>query len=335
MASLSSLISWRTLAVFLALVNLKALPLAWHFRLFYRMVANWSTRNRVKKTIQANAESNKTHPLFEPMSIFSRCPLLETDYNLHKSNSTYFSDLDESRTALMSKVLLPSLKEGSQNLQKEGHRGRLGVILGSVHTSFHREIKPYEIYEVRSRILGWDKKWIVIGSWFIRPAKTGKEEVLLASALSKYVVKKGKFTVSPERCFTTAGWLPSKPENCNSGAGQSRESSEESETPLLVPPPLEPSSEASLISTPEGLPAPVPEPAVEATTAIVEKLESAAEKASQTQSQPMEPLLPLTARDKAGEWDWHRIEMERIRGLRIAANWLALDKELVEEFLRG
>lgn len=332
----SSLISWRTLAVVLALVNLKALPLSWHFRLFYRMFTNWYTLSRVKKTILANAESSKTHPLFEPISIFSRSPLLETDYNLHKSNSTYFSDLDESRTALVSKVLLPGLKEGSQNLQREGHRGRLSVILGSVHTTFHREIKPYEIYEVRSRLLGWDKKWIVIGSWFVRPAKKGgKDEVLLASALSKYVVKKGKFTVSPERCLNTAGWLPLRPENCNAGAGQSRESSEDSDTPLSQSSPPEVSSEPSLVSTPEGLPAPIPEQAVEATTAIVEKLESEAEKASQGPTLTIDPMLPLTARDKAGEWDWHRIEMERIRGLRIAASWLSLDKELVEEFLRG
>lgn len=334
MPSVSSLASWRTLAILFALLNLKALPLAWHARLFYQMFANWTTTARVQRLIKSQSDANSTHPLFDSVSMYTRSPLLETDYNLHKSNSTYFADLDESRTALMTKILIPSLKQGSKNLEKEGHKGRLAVILGSVHTSFHREINPYELYEVRSRILGWDKKWIVIGSWFIRPARKGKEEVLLASALSKYVVKKGKFTVSPERCFTTAGWLPAKPENCNSGAGQTRESSSESETPLQIPPPANTnaSSDPSLIPTPEGLPAPVPETALGTTNALVSKLESAAEEASQAEA--AERLIPLIARDKAGEWDWHRIEMERIRGLRIAANWLALDKELMEEFLK-
>lgn len=260
--------------------------------------------------------------------------------------------------ALMTKLLMPGLKQGSKNLEKEGHRGPTSVILGSVHTSFHREIQPYERYEIRSRVLGWDRKWIVIGSWFIRPARKGgkgkgkdKEEVILASALSKYVTKKGRFTVSPERCFTTAGWLPPKPANCNSGAGQTRESSSESDTPLhdaaaaatAAPGDTNNPSSSSDPTPPEGLPAPIPAPApaaalAETTHSIVEKLEHAAEKASQTQTQtqpPLDPLLPLTARDKAGEWDWHRIEMERIRGLRIAANWLALDNELLDESLKG
>ena len=331
--TLASLASWRTLAILLAVVNIKALPLAWHVRLFFRMFTHWYTSAEVKRTLKAHADNNDKHPLFAPVSILSRSPLLETDYNLHKSNSTYFADLDESRTALMTKVLVPSLKQGSKNLEREGHRGRLGVILGSVHTSFHREIKPYELYEVRSRILGWDKKWIVIASWFVRPAANGKEEILLASALSKYVVKKGKFTVSPERCFITAGWLPPKPANTNSGAGETRESSDDSESALQLPnaPTSLPSSEPSLIPTPDGhLPAPVAEQAIEATTTIVERLESVAENVS-TQLQT-EPLRPLTTLDKAGgEWDWHRIEMERIRGLRIAANWLALDQTLMEE----
>lgn len=46
---------------------------------------------------------------------------------------------------------------------------------------------------------------MVIGSWFVRNAKDAKERemegevVVLASALSKYVVKRGRFTVSSER----------------------------------------------------------------------------------------------------------------------------------------
>lgn len=334
MSFFSSLASWRTLAIIFALINLKSLPLAWHVRLFYRMFANWSTPAHVTRAIKASSKSNKTHPLFQHVSIFSRSPLLETDYNLHKSNSTYFADLDESRTALMTKFLTPNSKQGVKNLENEGHRGRTGIILGSVHTSFHREIKPYELYEVRSRVLGWDKKWVVIGSWFIRPARKGKEEVVLASALSKYVVKKGRFTVSPERVLTTAGWLPAKPENCKSGAGQMKESSSEESATAIQAPTTEPSTEPSQIATPEGLVAPVPEQAVEATTAIVEKLESVAEQTSRQQLTTSEPLMPLTARDTAGEWDWHRIEMERIRGLQIAAHWLSLDKQLLEEYAR-
>lgn len=75
----------------------------------------------------------------------------------------------------------------------------------SCRGSFRREVKSYERYEIRSRVLRWDAKWLVIGSWFVRNAKDAKERemegevVVLASALSKYVVKKGRFTVSSER----------------------------------------------------------------------------------------------------------------------------------------
>lgn len=347
----SSLVSWRILALIFALLNLKALPLSWHFRLFYRMFTNWSSPARVAArlkdherasstspttTTSSSSSINSTHPVFQPVSIFSRSPLLETDYNFHKSNSTYFADLDESRTALVTKLLVAGFKKGALNLEREGHKGRLSIILGSVHTSFHREIKPYELYEVRSRVLGWDKKWLVIASFFIRPAAKGKDEVLLASALSKYVVKKGRFTVSPTRCLAAAGWLPPVPEHSNSSPAQAASST--SGTPL-------PSSIAELIqpggtsdtATPDGIAAPIPESAAEVTAAVVEKLESAAAAASASSAQASltDPLLPLTKLDKSGAWDWHRIEMERLRGLQIAANWLDLDKDLTEEFKRG
>ncbi|OQV00647.1 hypothetical protein CLAIMM_06117 [Cladophialophora immunda] len=341
--SLSSLLSWRTLALLFALINLKSLPLAWHARLFYRMFANWYTEARVKRSIESQSElSDSVHPLFEPVSIFSRSPLLETDYNLHKSNSTYFLDLDESRTVLMTKLLVPGLQQGDKDLQREGHKGALNVILGSVHTSFHKEIKPYERYEVRSRILAWDSKWIVVGSWFIRPAsRKGRQEVLLASALSKYVVKKGKFTVSPERptgqtrderdifMVVVVGRVRAYDNAAPEPSSHRREN----------PSTTNQSSEPSLIPTPQEGPlaAPIPEPAtLRGTDTVVEKLETAAAKTGAAISSSA-PLAPLTAaRDKAGgEWDWHRIEMERIRGLQVAQNWLALDRELMHEFIRG
>jgi len=334
----SSLVSWRTLALIFALINIKALPLSWHFRLFHRMFANWISRARVAAQLKAHASSTNTiHPIFQPVSIFSRSPVLEIDYNFHKSNSTYFADLDESRTALVTKLLLPGFKQGSENLEKEGHRGRLSVILGSVHTSFHREIKPYELYEIRSRLLGWDQKWLVIGSFFIRPAtKGGRGEVLLASCLSKYVVKKGRFTVSPTRCLTTAGWLPPAPENSNSSPSQAASTASGTPLPSTIKSLIQPAG-TSDTATPDGIAAPIPESAAEVTAAVMEKLESAAaEVASSSNQATLTDLLqPLTKADKPGAWDWHRIDMERLRGLQIAANWLDLDKDLSEEFKRG
>lgn len=165
----SILLTWRTLAVVLLLTNLKALPSSWHIRLLYRFVRNLYTPQQVTQSLRAAADADAVHPLFATSTIKTSSPLLEGDYNLHKSNSTYFSDLDESRTALCTRILGPGLRapkpEKPQQQQQDTKQGRVSIILGSVHTSFHKEIKFYETYEVRSRILGWDRKWLLIGSW--------------------------------------------------------------------------------------------------------------------------------------------------------------------------
>lgn len=230
-ALLSTVFSLRNVLLLFCLLNLKNLPLAWELRLLYRGWRSWRSKRDVARILdtaasRASPDSKapaSSHPLFAPLTISSRTPLLEIDHNIHKSNSTYFSDLDESRTALVVH-LLSSTKFSPAQLDKAGYKGAFAVILGSVHTSFLKEIKAYERYEVRSRVLSWDQKWIIIGSVFVRPKNAkdrireakdrarkakleGKSEaenntqqdehdsgeVLLATCLSKYVVKKVSF----------------------------------------------------------------------------------------------------------------------------------------------
>lgn len=113
----------------------------------------------------------------------------------------------------------------------------MNVILRSVYCSFRREIKPYQRYEVESRVLGWDEKWMYIGSWFLSRSrgKDGKKEVL-ASALSKYVVKKGRLTVGPARVLEASGYLPERPAG-DSGEVEDGEPSNENDgvTATVVP----------------------------------------------------------------------------------------------------
>jgi hypothetical protein len=206
MTLLKSLFAWRAAFIILALINAKNLPFAWHIRIFYHFARNMRRPPGVKKVISQTSNST-THPVFRPVSIWTSSPLLEIDYNLHKSNSTYFSDMDISRTALVTNLLSAGFRSGNAELERQGHKGPNNVILGSVHTSYHKEIKPYERYEIRSRLLGWDQKWVIILSTFIRPGAKGKPETVLASALSKYVVKKARYTVPPENCLAAAGWF--------------------------------------------------------------------------------------------------------------------------------
>lgn len=56
-------------------------------------------------------------------------------------------------------------------LDKEGKavRGRWSIMLGGVACSFKREIGIYEGYEMWSRILCWDRKWIVSRTPLLAP----------------------------------------------------------------------------------------------------------------------------------------------------------------------
>jgi hypothetical protein len=60
-------------------------------------------------------------------------------------------------------------------------KGRWGIMLGAVHCSFKKEIAPYEPYEMWSRILCWDRKWVYVVSHFVK----------------KGAVKPAGYTVSP------------------------------------------------------------------------------------------------------------------------------------------
>jgi hypothetical protein len=113
-----------------------------------------------------------------------------------------------------------------------------GLALGAVSCSFKRELKPYESYELWTRILSWDEKWVYIVTHFVRkgavmPSKytlypeqntrgeerkrkggnssidsiTGNEAVV-ATALSKCVFKQGRRTVSPALMLKHSGLLP-------------------------------------------------------------------------------------------------------------------------------
>lgn len=174
----------------------------------------------------------------------SHAPLLETDYNMHKSNSTYFTDLDIARTHLVLHLLgrgMKSVREGKTPiLDKEGKEvpGKLGTALGSVFCSWKKEIVPYKGYEIWSRILSWDRKWLVMVSYFVEKGKvlptgfdmgsslgaTGPvrrrtdvannadfQKHVYATAVSRYVFKKGRFTVHPSILIEASGLLPDRP----------------------------------------------------------------------------------------------------------------------------
>lgn len=137
------------------------------------------------------------------------------DFNLHKSNSTYFTDLDIARSKLIGRILAPAWPMDNMFIEYTGRdgtprrervKGSPAIILGATYTSFKREMSAYTKYNVKSRVLGWDSRWLYIGSWFI--GRKGKR--LHACSLSKYILKKGRITVRPELFLAEAGWIPAR-----------------------------------------------------------------------------------------------------------------------------
>lgn len=187
----------------------------------------------------------------------TRAPLLEIDYNLHKSNSTFFTDLDVSRSHLVTYLFRPALRKLTYNQKSrlvldpktgEPMKGPLGILLGAVECSFKREVAPFRAYELWSRILCWDRKWLYIVTHFVpkgtaRPtewldpsyrgvrvrsgqdASGGWERKIIATAISKYVFKVGRFTVHPALMLGDAGMLPERPGGWMSGENQVGEES--------------------------------------------------------------------------------------------------------------
>jgi hypothetical protein len=233
----------RIAVIALVLANVKNLPFVWTVRVFKAIVQHCIVNKRVLPLDIAPST------LFLPVITSSYSPLTECDYNLHKSNSTYFTDLDVTRSHLVCMLLQPAITKLHRNgatglvLDPAGKpvRGLFKIMLGSVQCSFKREIGMYQGYEMWSRFLCWDRKWLYVvthfvkkgtvrprsyvltdGSWFGRTAYSvagdghaGSEDLdeknIFASSISKYVVKLGKLTVRPEVMLEASGMLPERP----------------------------------------------------------------------------------------------------------------------------
>ncbi|KAJ5690915.1 hypothetical protein N7488_012482 [Penicillium malachiteum] len=160
--------------------------------------------------------------IFRPRHTHSYCSIAEIDMNLHKSNSTFYADIDLSRIELLAILfkdaitpLSPRASLAPENAYSRRNRRRpLIAALGGVNCVFRREIKPYQRYEIVSRVLTWDEKWIYIVSYFLKPSRAKQledaeiaDDRILASAVSKYVFKQARQTVQPAEVLTNLGLL--------------------------------------------------------------------------------------------------------------------------------
>ncbi|KAL9006914.1 MAG: hypothetical protein Q9188_000369 [Gyalolechia gomerana] len=331
---------WKLLAIVFAFLNLKYLPFAWHLRILNGLLTHLPlTSHRLHtRKIQLTPSA-----LFQPMILSSRAQPFEIDYNLHKSNSTYFSDFDIARLHLLIRLCSPGLAAISRELwladNKTGPK-QVRIMMGGVSCNFRREIRPFGAFEMWTRVLCWDRKWFFVVTffvekgvrprgWTLQPRRRGgnsKEEMvegtgmevqdggmkngmgdkrkgshpaIFATGIAKYVCKRGRMTVSPEKVLQASGLLPPKPRD--------------TETP--------PTTTDSPAGVMEGDALPMGA----ASAAKVRDITSSA----------AEDLIDAALNVKPaedGEWGWERVERERRRGMKIAEAW-SRTEELGEGFL--
>lgn len=173
------------------LSSYKSLPGAYYIRFWAQVIKHII----LPKYIKSLLVSPKTP--FDTITIKTYNSPFECDGYLHKSNSTYFEELDISRTKLMTTIfqkLFIYYKTESKTWPY--------VPVANVFTTFKRQIDPYQSYEIKNRVLGWDDKWIFILSKF--ESKNGK--IQHAVSITKYVLKDGRKTIKPIDALKFCGY---------------------------------------------------------------------------------------------------------------------------------
>jgi acyl-CoA thioesterase FadM len=90
-------------------------------------------------------------PLDESRVRFTVLPH-DCDLNLHLNAGRFVSFMDVARMDLLARmrILLPLLRRGWR------------PVMGGCTVRYRRSMLPFERFDIRSRILGWDEKWFYI-----------------------------------------------------------------------------------------------------------------------------------------------------------------------------
>lgn len=197
----------RVAAAAYLLATIKTLPGVPTLRFYWMSYRNLLLKYRLFKrngnlNTHGIASKNNSLAVFEYTSVYrTYVSPLEVDMYNHKSNSTYFADLDIARGKLLVTVFQKFFLEAYDNTHGEYANKGLGnfpiVPVGHVQALFRKEMFIFQRYEIHSRIMAWDKKWLYVILKFVRRDKKG--EILCAVTLTKYVLKKkSRMTIPPQ-----------------------------------------------------------------------------------------------------------------------------------------
>lgn len=217
---------------------MKCVPFIWHMR-----ILNGCTRTL---KVQRPKAPPTYAQIFQPIITTTQVPLMEIDFNMHKTNSSYFADVDIARAHLVCTLFSVGIEHcrGGTGAFTGANLPIFSCALGAVTCTFKRELKAYQSYELWTRVLSWDEKWIYLITHFVRKGAVKPKDYSLypeqnplaeemteaegekhaerqmgldslschpgvvATALSKCVFKSGRRTVAPAFMFKKSGILP-------------------------------------------------------------------------------------------------------------------------------
>jgi acyl-CoA thioesterase FadM len=90
--------------------------------------------------------------LLDSSSLKFRVMPTDLDINLHMTNARYLSFMDLGRTDLL-------LRAGMLDMVR---RERWKPVVGGVDIKFRRSLMPFQSFELHTRLLCWDEKWLYL-----------------------------------------------------------------------------------------------------------------------------------------------------------------------------
>ena len=145
--------------------------------------------------IQWHASKKKPLGILEESVIRLPVILSDLDGYGHMNNSRYLSLMDLGRIDLM-------LRTGMGNTAK---KNRWFPLVGSVHIQYRKSLHLFQIFELHTRILGWDNQWFYLEQHFIRD---GRE---MARAAVRGLFRGVRGSVTPQTVLDTLGIRETSP----------------------------------------------------------------------------------------------------------------------------
>ncbi|MCB2386225.1 thioesterase family protein [Thalassolituus alkanivorans] len=120
---------------------------------------------------------------------------LDLDFNRHVTNGRYFTMADVGRMDYV-------LRSGAY---KVALRHKAFPVVGDVWGKFRRELRLFEAFEIHSRMLGWDDKWVFVEHRFMR------KERVIGVVMMRGLFRSAKGLVDPQEFIAEMNLAPQSP----------------------------------------------------------------------------------------------------------------------------